>query len=73
MPGEALVTMVGSYRQHPRPIDRERLEDVSPEGLPVAPDRGMTYLARDLAFRTLEALVAGTRPVETSSGSDADR
>jgi len=38
---------------------RRGLEVVSPERLVAAPDCGMKYLSRDLAFRKLQALVAG--------------
>jgi 5-methyltetrahydropteroyltriglutamate--homocysteine methyltransferase len=37
------------------------LEVVPPERLVVAPDCGMKYLSRELAFRKLEAMVAGAR------------
>ncbi len=40
---------------------RRALEVVPPERLVVAPDCGMKYLPRDLAFRKLEAMVAGAR------------
>ena len=39
------------------------LEVVPPERLAVAPDCGMKYLPRDLAFRKLQAMVAGARLV----------
>ena len=39
-----------------------------PERLVVAPDCGMKYLTRDLAFRKLEAMVAGTRLVREELG-----
>jgi 5-methyltetrahydropteroyltriglutamate--homocysteine methyltransferase len=42
---------------------RRALEVVPPERLAVAPDCGMKYLPRDLAFRKLEAMVAGARAV----------
>jgi 5-methyltetrahydropteroyltriglutamate--homocysteine methyltransferase len=42
---------------------RPVLEVVPPERLVVAPDCGMKYLSRDLAFRKLEAMVAGARLV----------
>lgn len=38
---------------------RKALDVVEPERLVVAPDCGMKYLSRDLAFRKLEAMVAG--------------
>jgi 5-methyltetrahydropteroyltriglutamate--homocysteine methyltransferase len=40
---------------------RAALEVVPPERLCVAPDCGMKYLPRELAFRKLEAMVAGAR------------
>ena len=40
---------------------RKALEVVPRERLVVAPDCGMKYLARELAFRKLEAMVAGAR------------
>jgi 5-methyltetrahydropteroyltriglutamate--homocysteine methyltransferase len=42
---------------------RKALEVVGPERLVVAPDCGMKYLPRELAFRKLEAMVAGARLV----------
>jgi 5-methyltetrahydropteroyltriglutamate--homocysteine methyltransferase len=42
---------------------RAALEVVPHEWLVVAPDCGMKYLPRELAFRKLEAMVAGTRMV----------
>jgi 5-methyltetrahydropteroyltriglutamate--homocysteine methyltransferase len=42
---------------------RAALEVVPQERLVVAPDCGMKYLPRELAFRKLEAMVAGTRMV----------
>jgi 5-methyltetrahydropteroyltriglutamate--homocysteine methyltransferase len=42
---------------------RRALAVVGPERLVVAPDCGMKYLSRDLAFRKLEAMVAGARLV----------
>ena len=42
---------------------RRALEVVGPDRLVVAPDCGMKYLPRDLAFRKLEAMVAGARIV----------
>jgi 5-methyltetrahydropteroyltriglutamate--homocysteine methyltransferase len=43
---------------------RRALEVVPPERLVVAPDCGMKYLPRELAFRKLEAMVAGARLVD---------
>ena len=40
------------------------LEVLPPERLVVAPDCGMKYLTRELAFRKLEAMVAGARLVD---------
>ena len=40
---------------------RRALEVVEPERLVVAPDCGMKYLPRDLAFRKLQAMVEGAR------------
>jgi 5-methyltetrahydropteroyltriglutamate--homocysteine methyltransferase len=42
---------------------RRALSVVPPERLVAAPDCGMKYLSRDLAFRKLQALVAGARLV----------
>jgi 5-methyltetrahydropteroyltriglutamate--homocysteine methyltransferase len=42
---------------------RRALEVVPPERLVVAPDCGMKYLSRELAFRKLEGMVAGARLV----------
>jgi 5-methyltetrahydropteroyltriglutamate--homocysteine methyltransferase len=42
---------------------RRALEFLSPERLVVAPDCGMKYLPRELAFRKLEAMVEGARLV----------
>jgi 5-methyltetrahydropteroyltriglutamate--homocysteine methyltransferase len=42
---------------------REALEHISPERLWIAPDCGMKYLPRDVAYRKLEAMVEGTRLV----------
>jgi 5-methyltetrahydropteroyltriglutamate--homocysteine methyltransferase len=47
---------------------RATLEVVGPERLVVAPDCGMKYLPRDLAFRKLEAMVAGARLVREDLG-----
>jgi 5-methyltetrahydropteroyltriglutamate--homocysteine methyltransferase len=47
---------------------RQALEVVRPERLVVAPDCGMKYLPRDLAFRKLEAMVAGARLVREELG-----
>jgi 5-methyltetrahydropteroyltriglutamate--homocysteine methyltransferase len=42
---------------------RRALEFVPPERLMPAPDCGMKYLPRDVAFAKLRALVAGTEIV----------
>jgi 5-methyltetrahydropteroyltriglutamate--homocysteine methyltransferase len=47
---------------------RAALEVVGPERLVVAPDCGMKYLPRELAFRKLEAMVAGARLVRQDLG-----
>jgi 5-methyltetrahydropteroyltriglutamate--homocysteine methyltransferase len=47
---------------------RRALEVVPPERLGVAPDCGMKYLPRDLAFRKLEAMVAGAHIVRAELG-----
>jgi 5-methyltetrahydropteroyltriglutamate--homocysteine methyltransferase len=47
---------------------RKALAVVPPERLVVAPDCGMKYLPRELAFRKLEALVAGARLVREELG-----
>ena len=46
---------------------RRALEVVPPERLIVAPDCGMKYLPRDLAFGKLQAMVAGARIVARAS------
>jgi 5-methyltetrahydropteroyltriglutamate--homocysteine methyltransferase len=47
---------------------RRALEVVPPERLVVAPDCGMKYLPRGLAFRKLQATVAGARIVRAELG-----
>ena len=47
---------------------RAALAVVPPERLVVAPDCGMKYLSRDLAFRKLEAMVAGAELVREDLG-----
>ncbi len=47
---------------------RRALAVVSPDRLVVAPDCGMKYLSRELAFRKLRALVAGTQIVRGELG-----
>jgi 5-methyltetrahydropteroyltriglutamate--homocysteine methyltransferase len=47
---------------------RQALTVLPPDRLVVAPDCGMKYLARDLAFRKLEAMVAGARLVREELG-----
>jgi 5-methyltetrahydropteroyltriglutamate--homocysteine methyltransferase len=48
---------------------RRALEVVGPDRLVVAPDCGMKYLPRDLAFRKLQAMVAGARLVSDDLGA----
>lgn len=48
---------------------RAALEVVEPGRLVVAPDCGMKYLSRELAFRKLEAMVAGARVVREELGA----
>jgi 5-methyltetrahydropteroyltriglutamate--homocysteine methyltransferase len=47
---------------------RKALAVVPPERLVVAPDCGMKYLSRELAFRKLQAMVAGARLVREDLG-----
>ncbi len=47
---------------------RRALDHVSPERLVVAPDCGMKYVPREVAFRKLEAMVEGTRIVRAELG-----
>ena len=47
---------------------RRALEVVAPERLVVAPDCGMKYLPRELAYRKLEAMVAGAALVREDLG-----
>jgi 5-methyltetrahydropteroyltriglutamate--homocysteine methyltransferase len=47
---------------------RRALTVLPPERLAVAPDCGMKYLSRQLAFRKLQAMVAGTRLVREDLG-----
>jgi 5-methyltetrahydropteroyltriglutamate--homocysteine methyltransferase len=48
---------------------RRALAVVPPERLVVAPDCGMKYLSRELAFRKLRAMVAGARLVREELGA----
>jgi 5-methyltetrahydropteroyltriglutamate--homocysteine methyltransferase len=48
---------------------RQALTVLSPDRLVVAPDCGMKYLPRELAFRKLEAMVAGARMVREEIGA----
>jgi 5-methyltetrahydropteroyltriglutamate--homocysteine methyltransferase len=48
---------------------RRALEVVPPDRLVVAPDCGMKYLSRQLAFEKLRAMVAGARRVREDLGS----
>ncbi len=52
---------------------RRALDVVPPERLVIAPDCGMKYLPRELAFRKLEAMVAGARLVREDLAAHADR
>jgi 5-methyltetrahydropteroyltriglutamate--homocysteine methyltransferase len=47
---------------------RAALEFVAPERLVIAPDCGMKYVARDVAFAKLSAMVAGARIVRNELG-----
>jgi 5-methyltetrahydropteroyltriglutamate--homocysteine methyltransferase len=47
---------------------RAALEFVTPERLVIAPDCGMKYVARDVAFAKLSAMVAGARIVRAELG-----
>ncbi len=47
---------------------RRALTVLPPQRLVVAPDCGMKYLPRDLAYRKLEAMVAGARLVREELG-----
>ena len=47
---------------------RRALMVLPPERLVVAPDCGMKYLSRDLAYRKLEAMVAGAKLVREELG-----
>ena len=47
---------------------RSALKYLPPERLVVAPDCGMKYLTRDLAYRKLVAMVEGTRAVRRELG-----
>jgi 5-methyltetrahydropteroyltriglutamate--homocysteine methyltransferase len=47
---------------------RQALGVLTPDRLVVAPDCGMKYLSRDLAFHKLEAMVAGARIVREELG-----
>jgi len=48
---------------------RRALPHVPAERLVIAPDCGMKYLARDVAFAKLEAMVEGTRIVRRELGA----
>jgi 5-methyltetrahydropteroyltriglutamate--homocysteine methyltransferase len=50
---------------------RRALAVVPPERLVVAPDCGMKYLSRDLAYRKLQAMVDGARLVRDEIGAQA--
>jgi 5-methyltetrahydropteroyltriglutamate--homocysteine methyltransferase len=61
------VLDLGSSEVEPPELVAERIRKalavVGPERLVVAPDCGMKYLPRDLAFRKLQSMVAGARLV----------
>ena len=52
---------------------RKALAVVGPDRLVVAPDCGMKYLTRELAFRKLQAMVAGARIVREDLAAYTDR
>jgi 5-methyltetrahydropteroyltriglutamate--homocysteine methyltransferase len=75
LPGKTIVLGVldlGSSEPETPELVAERirgaLEVVPPERLVVAPDCGMKYLPRELAFRKLEAMVSGARLVRGELG-----
>jgi 5-methyltetrahydropteroyltriglutamate--homocysteine methyltransferase len=47
---------------------RKALDVVPPERIVVAPDCGMKYLARDVAFGKMQAMVEGTKIVRAELG-----
>ena len=47
---------------------RAALEFVAPERLVIAPDCGMKYIPRDIAFAKLSTMVAGARIVRAALG-----
>lgn len=49
---------------------RRALPYVSPDRLVLAPDCGMKYLPRDVAFAKMQAMVAGARLVRAKLGGD---
>jgi 5-methyltetrahydropteroyltriglutamate--homocysteine methyltransferase len=76
LPGKVIVLGVldlGAQEAETEAVVAERLRAalavVGPERLVAAPDCGMKYLSRDLAFRKLEAMVAGARLVDEELGS----
>jgi 5-methyltetrahydropteroyltriglutamate--homocysteine methyltransferase len=76
LPSKVIVLGVldlGSPEAETREVVAERirraLEVVGPERLVAAPDCGMKYLPRDLAFRKLKAMVAGARLVGDDLGA----
>jgi 5-methyltetrahydropteroyltriglutamate--homocysteine methyltransferase len=76
LPGKTIVLGVldlgSSEAESPETVARRirgALEVVPPERLVVAPDCGMKYLPRDLAYRKLEAMVAGARLVRAELGT----
>lgn len=50
---------------------RRALPHVSPERLIVAPDCGLKYLPRDVAFGKMQAMVAGTQLVRAELGRES--
>ena len=74
------TTVVGSYPQPDWVIDREALagrlrkalDYVPPERLAVAPDCGMKYLPRNVAFGNLSNMVEGTRTVRRELSVESD-
>ena len=76
LPSKVIVLGIldlGSPEAETREVVAERirraLEVVGPERLVAAPDCGMKYLPRDLAFRKLKAMVAGARLVGDDLGA----
>jgi 5-methyltetrahydropteroyltriglutamate--homocysteine methyltransferase len=75
LPGKTIVLGVldlgSSEAETPETVAeriRRALEVVPPERIVVAPDCGMKYLPRELAYRKLQAMVAGARLVREELG-----